>query len=381
MTSQVNECAWRAVAGGTADFVVASAITGYYTPAQCTTPAIVDAGLYHYRAESDDLSQYESGQGTYDAATSTLIRTTVYQSSNAGLPQNFSAAPKVRLSAAAQDIVTPYLNTFENITSGAVPVNANVAVYATYVTSGATGAEQVVLPATLTPADAGRLHLVYLVTMGAPTDVIVLPGDFETRLTFVNAFAIYQWDGYGWQFLTGQCRFNLLSGTNIAVRVLTESGYWLDYTLPSLFAAILPTLTVAPNKVLSSTSTGGAPDWRDKPPSDITTADSLNLSLAPTASAGLTTYYTNVASSNVADNRVILLGTSSLPSGHVKGFNFFRANPADTATFDLTYIRKSDGTTPTSITFDTNDQEAFFEWRYSTQLWYVIDRLTTATVV
>lgn len=108
MTLQVNECAWRAVSGGLGEFVVASALTGYYTPAQCTTPAVVDGGVYHYRAESDDLTQYESGQGTYDASLQRLIRDIVYQSSNGGDFCNFSAAPKVRLSAAAQDIGTDW---------------------------------------------------------------------------------------------------------------------------------------------------------------------------------------------------------------------------------------------------------------------------------
>jgi hypothetical protein len=103
MQMLVNECAFRSVSGGLGDFVVASARTGFFMPAQLTTPAITDGGLYHYRAESDDQSQHESGVGTYSAGSTTLARTGIYQSSNGGAKVNFSAAPTVRLMALAQD--------------------------------------------------------------------------------------------------------------------------------------------------------------------------------------------------------------------------------------------------------------------------------------
>ncbi len=98
----VNECFFRTVAGGTADFVVASAVPGFYTPAQCTTPAIVNGGLYFYRAETDDFTQYESGLGVYTTATATLARTTIYQSSNSGAKVNFTRTPRVLLTIYSQ---------------------------------------------------------------------------------------------------------------------------------------------------------------------------------------------------------------------------------------------------------------------------------------
>ncbi len=101
--SLLNECSFRAAASGLADFAVASATTGFFSPAQCTAPAVADGASYHYRAESDDQSQHESGTGTYTVATATLARTTVLQSSNANAKVNFSAAPTVRLVALAQD--------------------------------------------------------------------------------------------------------------------------------------------------------------------------------------------------------------------------------------------------------------------------------------
>lgn len=103
MPSLVNECYFNATSAGTGSFVVASAVTGYYTPAQLTNPVIANAVTYHYRAESSDLTEYESGIGTYTVGTVTLARTTVLQSSNAGAAVNFTAAPRVRLVALAQN--------------------------------------------------------------------------------------------------------------------------------------------------------------------------------------------------------------------------------------------------------------------------------------
>ena len=101
--SLLNECYFRAVSSGTGNFVVSSAITGFYTPAQCTNPAVVDGAIYYYRAESDDLTQYESGYGAYTVSSTTLARTTILQSSNAGAAVNFTAAPRVRVSILAID--------------------------------------------------------------------------------------------------------------------------------------------------------------------------------------------------------------------------------------------------------------------------------------
>lgn len=102
--SLVNECQFRAVSGGLGDFVVASAITGFFTPEQTTNPIIIDGGTYNWRAESDDFTQHELFRGTYDNATDTVARTTILQSSNGGAKVNFSAAPRVRQVAIQQDL-------------------------------------------------------------------------------------------------------------------------------------------------------------------------------------------------------------------------------------------------------------------------------------
>lgn len=92
----LNRCIWRATSGGTGDFVVASAISGYKVPEDCANPAVVDGATYRYFAESDDKTQWEIGYGVYTTANDTLTRATVLDSST-GSKVNFSAAPKVHM--------------------------------------------------------------------------------------------------------------------------------------------------------------------------------------------------------------------------------------------------------------------------------------------
>lgn len=97
------------VAGGTVDFVVNAAVQGFMTPALAGAPT----GVYKYRAESTDLSQWEIGEGTYTSGTTTLTRTTVlYNSagtgtaagqSGAGTKINFTVEPNVGIVQAVED--------------------------------------------------------------------------------------------------------------------------------------------------------------------------------------------------------------------------------------------------------------------------------------
>lgn len=104
MVAYVNECFFRAKDRGLVDFVVDQAIPGFLTPAQCSAPAITDAQTYYYRAETDDLTQRELGLGTWSAATNTLARTTIYQSSNANAKVDFPSSPRIRLELLAQGV-------------------------------------------------------------------------------------------------------------------------------------------------------------------------------------------------------------------------------------------------------------------------------------
>jgi hypothetical protein len=102
MTSWLNACKWNATSGGTGDFVVSSAVTGYQTPAGA---GAVNGAIYRYRAESADLSQWEVGYGAYTVAGTTQARTTILVSSTGGAKVSFSAAPIVGIVAVAEDMV------------------------------------------------------------------------------------------------------------------------------------------------------------------------------------------------------------------------------------------------------------------------------------
>lgn len=103
MARFANAVLFTPVAGGTVDFVVSAAVQGYMTPALAGAPT----GVYKYRAESADLSEWEIGEGTYTSGTTTITRTTVlYNSagtgsgagqSGAGSKINFTVAPNVSI--------------------------------------------------------------------------------------------------------------------------------------------------------------------------------------------------------------------------------------------------------------------------------------------
>lgn len=96
-----NRVKYTPTLGGTGDFVTSAAVSGFRTPA---TGSIPDGSIVSYVAFSSDQSQWETGQGAYTSATTTLARTTVRESSNAGAKVNFTTAPVVALDFQAQDI-------------------------------------------------------------------------------------------------------------------------------------------------------------------------------------------------------------------------------------------------------------------------------------
>jgi hypothetical protein len=104
-----NSVMFTPVSTGTVDFVVSAAVSGFMTPALAGAPT----GVYKYRAESLDLTQWEIGEGTYTSGTVTLTRTTVlYNSSGtgsaagqsgAGSKINFTSAPRVGIVQTVED--------------------------------------------------------------------------------------------------------------------------------------------------------------------------------------------------------------------------------------------------------------------------------------
>jgi len=114
----IDAVGFNPTSGGTGSFVVSVALTGYQTPAAA---GAVTGGVYAYRAQSLDLTQWEIGFGTYTSGTTTLARTTITANS-AGTTAaiNFSAAPNVYCTALSADLInlastgSGFVNKFRN---------------------------------------------------------------------------------------------------------------------------------------------------------------------------------------------------------------------------------------------------------------------------
>lgn len=111
-SSLISTCRFNPVAGGTTDWTYSTAVAGYSSPALA---GAVNAAVYSYRAESNDLSQWEEGIGAYSSGTGVFARTTVlYNSSGtgtgpgqsgAGTKITFSTVPQVAIVALAEDLL------------------------------------------------------------------------------------------------------------------------------------------------------------------------------------------------------------------------------------------------------------------------------------
>lgn len=102
-SSLLDVCRFNPAAGGTADWTYSSAVTGYQSPAAA---GAVNGAVYSYRAESNDLSQWEVGYGAYNSSTGVFSRTTVlFNSSGTTSKINFSTVPQVAIVALAEDLL------------------------------------------------------------------------------------------------------------------------------------------------------------------------------------------------------------------------------------------------------------------------------------
>lgn len=100
-TGWLDRCIFVPVSNGTTDFVVASAVTGYLTPANASA---VNGVTYRYAAQNTALTEWEVGYGAWNSGSGTLPRTTVEFSSNSNSKVNFSSAPNVMITALGQDV-------------------------------------------------------------------------------------------------------------------------------------------------------------------------------------------------------------------------------------------------------------------------------------
>lgn len=94
--SLVNAVQFTPTLGGTGDFIVSAAVTGFRAP---QAAGMVHGFLYSYRAENASLTEWELGVGTWDNVNNKLVRTTVLINSAGGTtPLNFTTAPFVGIS-------------------------------------------------------------------------------------------------------------------------------------------------------------------------------------------------------------------------------------------------------------------------------------------
>lgn len=102
MASFLDVCRFNPTLGGTTDWTVLTAVTGYMTPASA---GAVNGAIYRYRAESADLTQWEVGYGAYTVSGTVLARTTVlFNSLGTTAKVNFSVAPQVAVVLLAEDL-------------------------------------------------------------------------------------------------------------------------------------------------------------------------------------------------------------------------------------------------------------------------------------
>lgn len=104
MAAFLDICCFNPTTGSTTDWTYSSAVTGYQSPADA---GAVNGAKYKYRAESNDLSQWEVGEGAWDSLTGVLARTTVLFNSSGGTSKiNFSTVPRVAVVALKEDLLS-----------------------------------------------------------------------------------------------------------------------------------------------------------------------------------------------------------------------------------------------------------------------------------
>lgn len=117
MASFIDLCRFVPTLGGTTDFIYSSAVGGCQSPAAANA---LNGVKYKCYAVSNDLTQWEIFEGVYNSSTGTFPRTTVlYNSSGtgyatgqsgAGTKISFSTVPQVSIIAAAEDLLTGFIN-------------------------------------------------------------------------------------------------------------------------------------------------------------------------------------------------------------------------------------------------------------------------------
>lgn len=107
-SSFFNRVQFNATNTGTVDFHVDSAVAGYRTPAQAgianNTVVSYVAFILSGNGANAVITDWETGQGTYTSANTTVSRTTIRESTNNNNKVSFGSRPIVILDFQAQDI-------------------------------------------------------------------------------------------------------------------------------------------------------------------------------------------------------------------------------------------------------------------------------------
>jgi len=111
---------------GTGTLTLAGAVTGYQA-----FSAIGDGNTCDYVIELVGSGEWEVGTGTYTASGTTLARTTVRASSNAGSAVNFSSGTKLVYVAPLADVISPGQQTIWVPAAAMTPTTTNGAAAAT----------------------------------------------------------------------------------------------------------------------------------------------------------------------------------------------------------------------------------------------------------
>lgn len=96
-----NRARMRSSTKGALDFILIDA--GTLGHQSFSEGGIQDGDRIRYGAETDDLSQWEVGLGIWNSATLTLVRDTIYDSSNSGNIVTFIDFPDVWVDAAKEN--------------------------------------------------------------------------------------------------------------------------------------------------------------------------------------------------------------------------------------------------------------------------------------
>jgi hypothetical protein len=241
MAEFLDICRFTPVAGGTTDWAVAVAATGYQGP---TAAGAVNGVVYRYRAESADLSQWEVGFGAYNSATGVFARTTVlFNSLGTTAKISFSTVPQVAIVALAEDL--PSLTKASNAFTGNISVAGTLAVTGVSTLAGALAVSDSTAstsPTTGSGKFAGGLGVGGALSVGGkivPSTAAGQPHLQTATITNVGASSSVQILGNqaGFIFIregntTGDWIIAFL-GTFAGISVLASSGLWTLSTTPA----------------------------------------------------------------------------------------------------------------------------------------------------